>query len=163
MGLSSTSEKRNGYSDPNCLKDPNAYVFLHKNCIVLANNVNLRCYRSTVCQCKLKLKFPILSNQNNNDSTNETFRISLTPLFPVSTFSHLTPNDVIDCYTNSDETKVSIEKFSPLYHTVRIVAIVLMVVGGVFTFILVMALVLIYLEDIKKIILRNNLKEFQRL
>ncbi|KAL9646764.1 hypothetical protein ABK040_001186 [Willaertia magna] len=136
--------------DPNYSKDPNALNILHNNCTVLENNVDRRCSKG--CECRLKLQYPILFN----NSTSSVYKIGLTPLFSTSTYSYLKVNETINCFTNREETKVSVDKYSAKYRSFYASAVVLMSVGSVLFGMMFFVTLIINYKAIKHLVFRRN-------
>ncbi|KAG2382834.1 hypothetical protein C9374_004801 [Naegleria lovaniensis] len=125
------------YSDPEFNHDPNAIVYLHRNCCLIETLHPCSHNESKGCLDKFNVTYPLLGKQVlERDPTkgadvqcsfqNRT-RFASSIVFSNSISS---PSDgTMDCYTNSEESKVSLFPKSELYDRLQMGAVVFLLLA----------------------------------
>jgi len=138
--------------DPTLLDDPNSLIYIHRNCCIIFDTP-VSCSHSKYYssrQCKYQVSFPVLGSsaltsdpqrgQNVVCSSNKTLGLITQNTYSYSSFD-ISSSQRVDCYTNKDESQVSLLPYSQTYADYYMAGIVCISIAGSFLFIIIVHLV----------------------
>ena len=150
--------------DPDLLNDPQALVYTHTNCCRIEDSFRDCVTSQKETLCKFVVSFPVLHlNETSDDgdedesavvengcpiyanttfltlvTSNEYSMIATSTYYKYATFDNVTFGN-ITCYTNIDESQVSIIPFSNLYNSYFLATIAMGVLMSAFCIAIIVA------------------------